>query len=159
MPCSASNAANDLEHFFWIWRGKYSDDLLAETMPRRRRIVVQRGSDRMVREMVHSLGYRFTLKNEEVPGHPHLYFPSRKLALFVVHCHWFNHGCGAIGPNRSADAQRWCDLNARELASIQVVLSARNIRSEVIWDCEMKDPSALKKRLVALLGDQAGATR
>jgi G:T-mismatch repair DNA endonuclease (very short patch repair protein) len=103
------------------------------------------------------LGYRFRL-NADVPGKPTLYFPSRKLAMFVVSCHSYKHtACGRDKVVFPPYQQREVDLCCRELAAIRGVLAARGIGCEVIWDCEATDADSLKKRLLKILASHSPA--
>src|SRR5262249_41647910 len=51
--------------------------------------------ERMVRRLVHALGFRFRLHRPGLPGRPDLTFPKLKKVIFVHGCFWHQHkGCG-----------------------------------------------------------------
>jgi DNA mismatch endonuclease Vsr len=50
--------------------------------------------ERLVRSVLHRLGYRFRLQLKGVPGRPDIAFPSRRKAIQVHGCFWHQHpGC------------------------------------------------------------------
>jgi DNA mismatch endonuclease, patch repair protein len=46
-----------------------------------------------VRRFVHSLGYRYRLYLETLPGKPDLVFPRLKKVIFIHGCFWHGHSC------------------------------------------------------------------
>jgi DNA mismatch endonuclease (patch repair protein) len=46
-----------------------------------------------IRRLVHSLGYRFRLHQQDLPGRPDLVFASRRKIIFVNGCFWHSHDC------------------------------------------------------------------
>lgn len=110
--------------------------------------------ERIVRSLLHGLGYRFRLHRKELPGKPDIAFLRRKKAIFVHGCYWHGHGCKIgkmpksnlgfwepkIARNRERDAE-----NCSELEQI-------GWRVEVVWQCELKDLQKLEARLCDFLG-------
>ncbi|MFW6122260.1 MAG: very short patch repair endonuclease, partial [Petrotogales bacterium] len=48
----------------------------------------------MVRSLVHRMGYRYKLHDENLPGSPDLSFPKYRKVIFVHGCFWHSHkGC------------------------------------------------------------------
>jgi DNA mismatch endonuclease, patch repair protein len=47
--------------------------------------------ERIVRSLVHRLGYRFRLHGARLPGKPDLVFPARRKVIFVHGCFWHRH--------------------------------------------------------------------
>ncbi|WP_374427047.1 hypothetical protein [Paracoccus sp. (in: a-proteobacteria)] len=50
--------------------------------------------ERVVRRLLHGLGYRFRIQFAEVPGRPEIAFPARRLCVLDHGCFWHAHGCG-----------------------------------------------------------------
>ena len=47
-----------------------------------------------VRELISSLGYKFTTYGKNLPGNPDIVFPRRKKVIFINGCFWHGHkGC------------------------------------------------------------------
>ena len=46
-----------------------------------------------VRKALTRLGVRYRLHRKDLPGHPDIVLPGRKLAIFVHGCFWHGHDC------------------------------------------------------------------
>ena len=100
------------------------------------------------------LGARYRLHRKDLPGNPDIVLPGRKLALFVHGCFWHGHGCarGARVPKQNRDY--WIgkvDRNRARDTRTREALAALGWRIETIWECELKDATALEARLADLL--------
>ena len=107
-----------------------------------------------VRKALTKLGARYRLHRADLPGKPDIVLPGRKLALFVHGCFWHGHDCarGARVPKQNRDY--WVAKVARNMArdaKNAEALTAAGWRVETIWECELKNASALEERLRALL--------
>ncbi|NWG54132.1 MAG: DNA mismatch endonuclease Vsr [Hydrogenophilaceae bacterium] len=110
--------------------------------------------ERMVRRLVHRLGYRYSLRRADLPGRPDIVCVSRRKAIFVHGCFWHGHHCkrGARAPR--ANAAYWSAKIARNVARdarTLDALSALGWSSLVIWECELKDDAALAARIRGFL--------
>lgn len=106
--------------------------------------------ERAVRSMLHRLGFRFRLHRRDLPGTPDIVLPGRKTVVFVHGCFWHGHACKIdkmpksrieywdpkIRANRERDHR-----NARRLR----VLGWHVL---TVWECELKKPQALERRVV-----------
>lgn len=111
--------------------------------------------ERIVRGLLHAMGYRFRLQWKAVPGRPDVAFPGRRRIIFVHGCFWHQHeGCrlAHVPSTRQAFWQDKFDRNrardARDLARAQ----AEGWAVMVIWECETRDTDTLRKRLCSFLG-------
>ena len=108
-----------------------------------------------IRRLIYSMGYRYRLHRKDLPGTPDLVFSSRRSVLFLNGCFWHGHDCkrGARVPKTNVDY--WRNKIARNISrdmQNQAALQAQGWRVLVIWECQIKDESALKRRLLAFLG-------
>lgn len=81
------------------------------------------------------------LHPDEIVGKPDIYFPKRKLAVFVDGCFW--HGCpkcGHIPKTRSIFWEAKILRNKSRDRKNGRFLSRRGIRVVRIWECELKHP-------------------
>lgn len=127
---------------------------------RRRAMAAVKGKDTTpelaVRRMVHAMGYRYRLHAKELPGKPDIVFRPRKKAIFVHGCFWHRHGaarCGkAVTPKtRRAYWQAKLDRNvARDAAAIRALRRA-GWSVLVIWECELRRPERVARRLARFL--------
>lgn len=108
-----------------------------------------------VRSLLHRLGYRFRLHTRSLPGKPDLVFQSRRAVIFVHGCFWHRHaGCPkASMPTTRADfwAEKFEANQARD-ARVLRALADSGWRTEVVWECEVRDREALTRRLISFLG-------
>jgi DNA mismatch endonuclease (patch repair protein) len=113
-----------------------------------------------VRRLLHKAGYRFRLQRRDLPGTPDLYLPRYKLAIFVHGCFWHGHAdcrrarLPATRPEFwSAKIERNKERDARALQA----LADNNIRTIVLWACELNDEAILSTVAAAII--EAGTTR
>ncbi|WP_081859182.1 DNA mismatch endonuclease Vsr [Desulfohalovibrio reitneri] len=109
----------------------------------------------IVRRLIHSLGYRYRLHRNDLPGKPDIVFPSRKKIIFVHGCFWHQHDCprGARSPKTHQDY--WLpklEKNKQRDVSNQHRLQKLGWKTMVIWECELKDISKLEEKVTSFLG-------
>lgn len=108
-----------------------------------------------LRSLLHSIGYRFRLHRNDLPGKPDIVLPKFKTAIFVHGCFWHRHeGCKDSGLPKT-DRMKW-----EEKLNKNVDRDKRNIRNlqnlgwrvAVIWECEIeKEIDGIRKRLDNIL--------
>jgi DNA mismatch endonuclease (patch repair protein) len=103
-----------------------------------------------VRSMLHRLGYRFRLHRNDLPGRPDIVLPSRKTVILVHGCYWHRHpGCRyAYSPKSRVDfwEKKFAENTARDRRNMDELQSI-GWRALVVWECELREPDELKKRL------------
>jgi DNA mismatch endonuclease (patch repair protein) len=106
-----------------------------------------------VRRLVHHLGYRYRLHRKDLPGTPDLVFVSRRKVIFVHGCFWHSHGCKFSHVPKS-NLDYWIpklERNRKRDVKSTKELAAMKWSPLVIWECEMRDETALIKRLKRFL--------
>src|SRR5438552_12674337 len=110
--------------------------------------------ERTVRQLVHSLGYRFRLHRSGLPGKPDLVFPGRRKVILVHGCYWHRHpGCHLTYEPKS-NREFWLEKFAKNQARDQRVLTdlvAAGWDPLVVWECETRDPKVLNARIASHL--------
>jgi len=95
-------------------------------------------TEKVVRSILHRMGYRFRLDGKKLPGRPDIVLPKYKPVVFVHGCFWHRHrGCkdcttpahrrtwclNKLGSNASAD--RWYRRPLRKLCRRATILRDR----------------------------------
>lgn len=109
----------------------------------------------IVRSAVHALGYRFRLHRRDLPGTPDLVFPRRGKVIFVHGCFWHQHACAAGMRTPKSRVQFWRKkLMSNVLRDQSVVAKLRRKGWGVmaVWECQLKNPLRLARRLRRFLG-------
>ena len=109
----------------------------------------------LVRQLLHSLGYRFKLHARDLPGKPDIVLPKHRSVVFVHGCFWHGHkACRRAGipkTNRefwtrkiegNIDRDKRCVRELRELGW----------KVLVVWQCQTKDLTKLERRITTFFG-------
>jgi DNA mismatch endonuclease (patch repair protein) len=103
-----------------------------------------------VRRLVHGMGYRYRLHRRDLPGTPDLVFPARRAVVFVHGCFWHRHEGCALARIPKSRVRFWTQKlegNRQRDARALKALRAAGWRALVVWECELKKPSTLARRL------------
>lgn len=101
----------------------------------------------IVRRLAHSMGYRFRLHRNDLPGKPDLIFPKLKVVLFVHGCFWHRHcGCpkASVPKSRTAFWLKKFEANVARDSAVVSRLTELGWRVVTIWECETKDRQRLE---------------
>jgi DNA mismatch endonuclease (patch repair protein) len=103
-----------------------------------------------LRKLVWGLGHRYRKNNASIVGKPDIAFVRRKRAIFLHGCFWHRHDCpnGLRQPKTRLDF--WLPKFQRNVARDAVVqgqLTAEGWQSLVVWECELRDRSAVEYRV------------
>jgi DNA mismatch endonuclease, patch repair protein len=106
----------------------------------------------VVRQLVHSLGYRFRLHRRDLPGSPDLVFPRHRKVIFVHGCFWHQHNDPTCWRSRLPKSRQefWRPKLAANAARDQRDLAALDTAGWavlVVWECQ----TAPSKRLTLKL--------
>lgn len=94
----------------------------------------------VVRQGLHSLGFRYRLHVKDLPGKPDLVFPKYGAAIFVHGCFWHGHNC-ALFRWPSSNEEFWQEKIARNQvrdAKTEADLASKGWRILKIWECSLK---------------------
>ena len=115
--------------------------------------------ERLVRSLLHGMGYRFRLHRNDLPGKPDLVFPSRKKVIFVHGCFWHQHTECREGRVPGSRLEYWgpkLRRNRERDALAQSSLKKQGWRYLVVWECELKDITAVLRRVERFLETAPG---
>jgi DNA mismatch endonuclease Vsr len=108
-----------------------------------------------VRQLAHSLGYRYRLHSKGLPGRPDIVFPGRRKIIEVRGCFWHRHpGCAfsALPGTRQEFWQAKFDATVARDARNLAALEAAGWAVLVIWECEAGDLKLAERLQVFLQG-------
>lgn len=108
----------------------------------------------LVRRLLHAKGYRYRLHGSagggKLPGNPDLVFASRHKVIFVNGCFWHFHDCKAGQRSPTANAEFWENKRTRTKnrdAEQLSRLESAGWKVLTVWECELRDRSALERHL------------
>lgn len=94
-----------------------------------------------LRKLLFSQGYRYRKNYSRIPGHPDIYLPKYRTAIFVHGCFWHRHkGCKfAYVPKSNVDFwERKFQENVLRDSVVKAELQERGIKCLIVWECTIK---------------------
>jgi len=110
--------------------------------------------ERVVRSMLHRLGYRFRLHRADLPGKPDIVLSRYQTAILVHGCFWHRHkGCRyAYTPkSRPKFWLKKLEENVARDRRIRRQLGKLGWRIITVWECDLRLPDKVLKRLDSTL--------
>ncbi len=111
----------------------------------------------IVRKVVHSLGYRFRLHKNNLPGKPDLILPRHQKIILVHGCFWHGHANCHRSVLPTTNITFWSKKilgNKRRDTRVIGSLRRRGWKVLVVWQCQTKKADYLTKRLKHFLQDE-----
>jgi DNA mismatch endonuclease, patch repair protein len=109
--------------------------------------------EKMVRSLLHRMGFRFRTHRADLPGKPDIVLPKYRTVIFIHGCFWHRHeNCkraSILQTNQIYWEQKF-KKNVERDQRIRKQLEDESWRVEVIWECELHDVEALIQRLKRL---------
>jgi DNA mismatch endonuclease (patch repair protein) len=120
----------------------------------------------LVRRLLHAKGYRYRLHGNtagtRLPGNPDLVFAGRRKVIFVNGCFWHFHDCRVGQHAPKANAEFWAAKRQRTKerdAGQRRQLEEAGWEVLTVWECELKNGSALESQLVQFLETTSSTQR
>jgi len=107
-------------------------------------------TEKEVRSVLHKMGYRFRLNRNDIPGRPDIFLRKYNTAIFVHGCFWHRHQNCKYTYNSKSNVEFWqlkFEKNIKRDREVKKLLHEMGINQMIIWECELKEPDKLKKRL------------
>lgn len=118
--------------------------------------------EKIVRSLLHKLGYRFRLNSRKLPGKPDICLPKHMTVVFVHGCFWHRHtGCRfAYTPKtRRAFWLKKFESNVSRDREVKKQITRMGWSHVTVWECELKNETRLQKRLLRALTVKQTITR
>jgi DNA mismatch endonuclease, patch repair protein len=108
-----------------------------------------------VRSELRSLGHTgYRLHRKELPGKPDIAFLGQRKAILIHGCFWHRHDCKEGQREAKSNLEYWGPKIARNQqrdAEHLAALDAAGWRVLVVWECELRQPEALRAKLVEFM--------
>lgn len=111
----------------------------------------------MIRRLVYSMGYRYKLHSDALPGKPDLVFSSKKKVVFVHGCFWHGHnGCNKaqLPKSRTDFWQDKIENNVRRDKRVKRALNRKGWRYLIIWQCQINNLEKVKAKIYTFLNNR-----
>lgn len=111
--------------------------------------------ERVVRTVLHRLGYRFRIQYKGMPGRPDIAFPGRRKAIQVHGCFWHQHpGCRHArvpGTRRDFWEVKFARNRERDARLLAAAVS-QGWSVLTLWECGIAAGPELERELFSFLG-------
>ena len=117
--------------------------------------------ERIVRSIVHRMGYRFRLHRGGLPGTPDLVLPRYRAVIFVHGCFWHWHPdprCPIAGLPKS-NVGYWrpkLTRNRQRDRRNATALEAAGWGVLTVWECELRDLDSVMSSVYEFLASRRG---
>ena len=118
------------------------------------------GPEVYLRKLLYHHGFRYMKNYSGIFGHPDIYLPKYKAAIFVHGCYWHRHeGCkySYMPKTRIEFWEKKFNDNVQRDQLVQKTLSDQGIRCIVVWECTIKkmqnNKEAEEKTIKAIISE------
>jgi len=106
--------------------------------------------EKVVRSLLHKMGYRFRLHQSDLPGNPDIVLTRHGKVVFVHGCFWHGHRrCSrASRPVTNTDFwNRKLESNIKRDSKVVRRLRSAGWSVMIIWQCQIGNVGSLERRL------------
>ena len=110
--------------------------------------------EKLVRSLVHSLGFRFRKHVKELPGKPDIVLPKYKSVIQIHGCFWHQHKNCEKSHLPKSNVDYWKDKLSKNIKRDKTnykKLSDCGWSILIIWECEVKKNDNLTERIINFL--------
>jgi DNA mismatch endonuclease (patch repair protein) len=109
--------------------------------------------EKIVRSLLHSMGYRFRLHRKDLPGKPDIVLPKYKTVIFVHGCFWHGHDC-KNGKLPKTNISYWAEKikqNKTRDENATTELERMGWKVFAVWSCETLSSERLAEKISRIL--------
>lgn len=110
----------------------------------------------IVRSILHRMGFRFSLRRKDLPGHPDIVLPKHKTIVLVHGCFWHRHKrCRTFSMPKSRVSfwKKKFENNVSRDRKNQCELRKLGWKVIVLWECQvLKNPEKIAKDIFQKIG-------
>ena len=112
------------------------------------------GPERIVRSVLHRMGFRFRLRGRKLPGRPDVVLSRHRVVVLVHGCFWHRHSRCAFAYTPKSNVPFWTrkfeDNVVRDRRAAKA-LRALGWKVVTVWECQTEDVDRLARRLAKRL--------
>lgn len=108
------------------------------------------GPEKIVRSLLHVMGYHFRLHCKNLPGKPDIVLPRHRKVILVHGCFWHGHIDCRRAARPKSNVGFWnekIESNMARDTAVKVMLEEAGWEVLTLWQCEIKDREKLKNIL------------
>ena len=93
------------------------------------------------RNLLFAQGLRYRTNYARIEGHPDIYLPKWKTAIFVHGCFWHRHKKCKFAYQPKSNVAFWnlkFEKNIKRDKAVQEVLYGQKIKCLIVWECTIK---------------------
>jgi len=114
------------------------------------------GPEIKIRKLLYRLGYRYRLRQKDLPGKPDIVFGKRKKVVFVHGCFWHRHDdsecrLARLPKSRLEFWENKLTANAVRDKRNQEQLRELGWKFLIVWECEIRQSEQLENKLIDFL--------
>jgi DNA mismatch endonuclease (patch repair protein) len=98
--------------------------------------------EKLVRSLLHRMGYRFRLHDASLPGKPDIVLARHRKVIFVNGCFWHEHKKCRKGSIPTTNTEFWLKKISSTIKhdrSVRIKLKKEGWKILTIWECELRD--------------------
>lgn len=102
--------------------------------------------ERLIRNGLFAMGFRYRLHRRSLPGCPDLVLPKYRAVIFVHGCFWHKHGCELFRWPKT-NSEFWREKitrNSKNDAKNVENLNSAGWRVLIVWECALRGKHRLK---------------
>ena len=110
--------------------------------------------EKVVRSLLHQMGYRFRLHRRDLPGNPDIVLPKYKKIIFVHGCFWHGHEDCPRAKRPSTNKKFWDEKLSKNIErdkKNQCELGKLGWQLLVVWQCQIKDINNLIEKIIKFI--------
>jgi DNA mismatch endonuclease (patch repair protein) len=110
--------------------------------------------EKVVRSLVHRMGFRFRIGSNHLMGNPDLVLSRHRKVIFVHGCFWHQHTRCPRAARPKSHVEFWntkLDGNIQRDRSVTAGLRRAGWSSLIVWECEIKHIIVLRAKLCRFL--------
>lgn len=114
--------------------------------------------EKVVRSLLHQMGYRFRLHRRDLPGNPDIVLPKHKKVIFVHGCFWHGHDGCPRAKRPSTNKKFWNEKLTKNIErdkKNQKELLKLGWQPLVVWQCQIKDLENLNEKIIHFINRPA----